>query len=57
MKGQKVRQLVCNQLSTGRHSLVWNGKDDNNKLVSSGIYFYKIKAEEFQKTKKMLLMK
>jgi len=57
MKGQKVRQLICSQLSVGQHSVVWNGKDDNNKTVSSGIYFYKIKAGEFQSARKMLLMK
>jgi len=57
MKGQKVRQLISDQRSAGQHSVFWNGKDDNNKTVSSGIYFYKIKAGEFQSTRKMLLMK
>ena len=57
MKGQKVRQLISDQLSSGHHSVVWNGKDDNDKTVSSGIYFYKLKSEDFQATKKMLLMK
>jgi len=57
IKGQKVKQLVRNQLSAGQHSVVWNGKDDNGKSVSSGIYFYKLKAGNFEKTKKMILMK
>ncbi|MDO9577039.1 MAG: FlgD immunoglobulin-like domain containing protein, partial [Candidatus Cloacimonadales bacterium] len=57
MKGQKVRTLISAQLSTGQHSVIWNGKDDAGKPVSSGIYFYKIKAGEFQQTRKMLLMK
>ena len=57
IKGQKVRTLINNQLSAGWHSIIWNGKDDNNKPVSSGIYFYKIMAGEFQATRKMLLMK
>jgi Peptidase family C25/Propeptide_C25/FlgD Ig-like domain len=57
MKGQKVRQIVNNQLSSGQHFVVWNGRDDNNKKVSSGIYFYKMKTSDFQATKKMLLMK
>jgi Peptidase family C25/Propeptide_C25/FlgD Ig-like domain len=57
MKGQKVRTLINDQLSSGQHSIVWNGKDDNNKPVSSGIYFYKITTGDFQSTRKMLLMK
>jgi len=60
IKGQKVKQLVstsAGQLSAGQHSVVWNGKDDNNKSVSSGIYFYKLKTGYFEKTKKMILIK
>jgi len=57
IKGQKVKQLVSDQLSAGQHSVVWNGRDDNGKSVSSGIYFYKMKAEDFEKTRKMILMK
>ena len=57
LKGQKVKQLVSEQLSAGRHSVVWNGKDNNNKSVSSGIYFYKLKTANFEKTRKMILLK
>ncbi|MBT5420051.1 MAG: T9SS type A sorting domain-containing protein [Candidatus Cloacimonetes bacterium] len=57
LKGRKVKQLVNSSISSGHHSVVWNGKDDNNKTVSSGIYFYKIEATDFQATKKMLLLK
>jgi len=57
IKGQKVKQLVSDQLSVGQHSVVWNGKDNNGKSVSSGIYFYKLKSGSFEKTKKMILMK
>jgi Concanavalin A-like lectin/glucanases superfamily/FlgD Ig-like domain/Carboxypeptidase regulatory-like domain/Transglutaminase-like superfamily len=57
VKGQKVKQLVREQLSAGQHSVVWNGKDDGNRSVSSGIYFYQLKAGEVTQTKKMILMK
>jgi hypothetical protein len=57
LKGQEVKTLVNKVLPAGEHSVVWDGKDDNNKPVSSGIYFYKLKASDFQKVKKMLLMK
>jgi len=57
IKGQKVKQLVNKQLTAGQYSVVWNGKDDNGNSVSSGIYFYKLKTTNFEKTKKMILMK
>jgi FlgD Ig-like domain len=57
IKGQKVKTMVNEELASGQHSVVWNGIDDAGKSVSSGVYFYKMKAGTFQETKKMILMK
>ena len=57
IKGQKVKLLISDQLLAGQHSVVWDGRDDNNKPVGSGIYFYKLKAGDFQRVRKMILMK
>jgi hypothetical protein len=57
MKGQLVRTLVNENLDAAYHSSVWNGKDNSSKTVSSGIYFYKMKASNYTATKKMILMK
>ena len=57
IKGQKVKALVNENLDKGHHSALWNGKDDNNKQVSTGIYFYKLKTGNFEKTRKMILIK
>ncbi len=57
IKGQKVKTLVNENMQAGRHSVVWNGKDSNNKQVASGVYFYKMKSGKYSKTKKMILMK
>lgn len=57
VKGQLVKTLVNEIKSSGNHSAVWNGKDNNNNNVSSGVYFYKMKAGKFSSTKKMILMK
>jgi len=55
--GQKVKTLVNENLVPGRYILKWNGTDQYNKPVSSGIYFYKLKSASFTATKKMTLMK
>ena len=57
LKGLKVKQLISGQLSAGQHSVVWNGTNENNKPVSCGIYFYKLKSGNFEQTKKMLMIK
>jgi hypothetical protein len=57
VKGEKIRILVNEVLPTGNHSVIWNGRDDNNQAVSSGIYFYKMKTGEYISTNKMILMK
>jgi len=57
IKGQKVKQLVSDHVSSGEHSVVWNGEDTNNQPVGSGIYFYKLKADNFQRVRKMILIK
>ena len=51
-----VGQLV--DIIEGRNGMaVWNGKDENGKSVSSGIYFYKINTGECTSIKKMILIK
>ena len=57
LKGQKVKTLVNETLESGNHTVIWNGTDNNGKSVSSGIYFYKLKTDNHEETKKMILMK
>jgi hypothetical protein len=55
--GRKVNALYHGYQSAGTHTLTWNGRDDDGALLGSGIYFYRLKTEEFDQTKKMVLMK
>jgi len=57
LKGQLVKRLVNSEKAAGEHSIVWNGTDQNNRPVSSGVYFYKMNAGKYSATKKMIMMK
>ncbi len=56
-RGQRVTTLVDDHLQAGRHNVVWNGRDNRNREVGSGVYFYRIESGEWTATEKMLLVK
>ena len=58
IKGQKVKTLAKDSYQKGKHSVVWQGNDDFNKEVGSGVYFYKLNVNGKTETvKKCLLLK
>ncbi|RLC57347.1 MAG: hypothetical protein DRH89_03735, partial [Candidatus Cloacimonadota bacterium] len=57
VRGQKVKTLVNKSMDAGLHQIVWEGLDDAGKQISSGIYFYKMQAGEYNATRKMIMMK
>jgi hypothetical protein len=56
IKGQKVKTLISTELDKGSHSVIWNGVDDSGKIVSSGVYFYKLSVDGKSKAVKKCLM-
>lgn len=58
IKGAKVTTLVNEEMEPGYYTARWNGKDANSKNVSSGVYFYKMKAGgRYTSTRKMIMLK
>ena len=57
VKGQKIKTLTNENLQSGYYKVIWNGKDENDKSVSSGIYFYKMETDNFSLIKKCILLK
>ena len=55
--GQKVRTLESGYLNTGFHNTVWDGRDDFDNVVSSGVYICRLKTGEQVAAKQMMLMK
>jgi hypothetical protein len=55
--GRKIKTLKNDRQPAGFHSLNWNGENDSQNLNSSGQYFVRFKADDFQQGKKILLIK
>lgn len=55
--GRKVTILLDSFLSAGNHLVTWDGRSGIGERMATGIYFYRLKAEGFDDTKKMLLVK
>lgn len=57
IKGQLVKTLANGEFASGKHTVVWDGRDTKNRPVASGVYFYRLETKGYIKTNKMLLMK
>jgi hypothetical protein len=55
--GRLVTTLVNQEMQAGSYRVVWEGNDRDGAKVSSGIYFYRIRAGSFTASKKMLMLK
>jgi hypothetical protein len=55
--GQKIKTLISEEQDPGYYQIYWNGKDDYNREVGTGIYILRMKAGNFVQTKKMILTK
>ncbi len=57
IKGQLVKTLVDEEKLPGSYNIIWDGKDNSGREVSSGIYFYQLKTKDYTQTKKMVLLR
>ena len=59
--GQEVRTLVDEEQRAGNYRVLWDGRDNSGKGVSSGIYFCRLEVKgdrlKVEKTRKMVLLR
>lgn len=54
--GRLVKTLANKAQAPGHYSIVWDGRDQFGKEVTSGVYFYKLQADNYAQTKKMVVL-
>jgi hypothetical protein len=57
LSGRHIYTLVKESKTAGMYSVVWDGKDKNNRIVSTGMYYYQLSAGNFKMVRKLLLIK
>jgi hypothetical protein len=55
--GQQVRLLEDRTFAPGQHRTTWDGRDNDGSPAASGVYFYRITADQFSQSRKMMLLK
>jgi len=55
--GEKINTLINENQPQGSYDVKWDGRNSKGKLVSSGVYFYRIKSGKFIKSRKMVLLR
>lgn len=57
MLGRKVKTLASGEHEAKRHTVLWDGTDENGFGVASGVYFYQLIGKDFVSSKKMIYIK
>jgi|GEM_PF-5923929 len=55
--GQEVATLVSGRMKPGLHSIIWNSRDREGNLLPSGVYLYRMKADRYLETRKLLILR
>ena len=57
VSGRLIRSLVKEHRGAGEWSVQWNGENDRGQSVASGVYFFRMRAGEFDRAAKMVMLK
>jgi len=55
--GTLVRKLVASPAEAGWHTATWNGRDNDGRLVSAGLYILRLEAGDRTATQKLVLQR
>jgi flagellar hook assembly protein FlgD len=58
LRGRRVRSLVSGEtLPAGTHERAWQGLDERGHTVASGVYLYRLRADQKVRVERMLLLR
>ena len=57
LMGQEIRQWEMQGQTAGTHKVIWDAINDQDQSAGAGIYFYRLQADDFVLTRKMVLLR
>ena len=57
IRGQIVKELLNERQTEGVHKVTWNGTNQNQEQVASGVYIYTIQYGDQRQSNRMIFMK
>jgi hypothetical protein len=57
LRGRLVRRLLVQSLPAGRHGVLWDGRDDGGREVSSGVYWARLQVADRVISRKLTLLR
>lgn len=55
--GKSIKVLLNDNLDSGNHKISWNGKNNFDELLPTGVYFYRLNIANNAETRKMIMLK
>jgi len=56
-RGRRIAELLDKERGPGEYSAVWNGFTDSGRMAASGVYFCRLRADGFELTRRMVLLR
>jgi len=57
IRGQLVKTIIDETVKAGKHTVKWDGSNQDNQKAASGIYLYRLVGRTYSETKRMVLVK
>jgi len=57
IKGSKIKTILNKEQPSGKYSITWNSQNDDDFLVSSGVYFYVLRTKGQMAAKKLVILR
>jgi len=57
VSGRLVRSLVSESLTAGEHNSTWEGLDDNGQPVAGGVYYARLRTQEWTRSRPVVLLR
>jgi hypothetical protein len=55
--GERIKTIVHDRFPAGEYREIWDGTDNSGERVASGVYFYRLRSDDFTMSRKMVLLK